>query len=164
MKNQIIASALLTATFLGGCMSPPPANQPAVARFFLETRPGESGVAVQLPQSGTTLEIGPKPVLAEFDIVNAEVVQVDLGRCLLVQLTPAAARDLYRLSAGALGRRLVLTLDDRVLGARRVDQPMADGAVLVFVEVPDEQLPAIVRRIKHTSTQIALAARRDAPH
>ena len=162
MKTTMIGSLLLVAALLGGCQSPPPASfQPVAVRFFLETRPGEPGVPVQLPQSGVTLRVGARPVLGEFDVVNAEVAQVELGRCLMVQLTPAAARDLYRLSAGAQGRRLVLTLNDRVLGARRIDQTMADGTVLVFVELPDERLPALVGRIKRTSTAIALAARPD---
>jgi hypothetical protein len=161
MIRLVAGAALLFASVFGGCMAPAPAAfQPAVARFFLETRPGEAGVEVQLPQSGATINIGPKPVLVESDIINAEVVRVDLGRCLMVQLTPAAARDLYRMSVVAAGRRLVLSLDDRFLGARRIDQAMADGTVLVFVELPDERLPGLVARLKRTSTDLALAGPR----
>jgi hypothetical protein len=158
MKTRV-ASAVLLAALLGGCASPPPAAyRPMVGRFYLETKPGEVGVTVQLPQSGATISVGPRPVLSEYDIVNAEEVQVDLGRCLMVQLTPAAARDLYRLSVGALGRRLVLSLNGRVLGARRLDRAVADGSLLMFVETPDERLPDLVARLKRTSADIAYAA------
>jgi hypothetical protein len=164
MIRALVASLLvLGAVVLAGCRStatPPPAYAPLVARFYLETRPNEAGVPVTLPQSGVALNIAPKPVLVEYDIVNAEVAQVELGRCLLVQLSPAAARDLYRFSVSSVGRRLVLSLNDQVLGARRIESAMADGVVLVFVEMPDDQLPGIVERLKRTSADLAEAARK----
>ena len=36
-----------------------------------------------LPQSGVSLSVNSKPVITEGDIVNVELVQVDLGKCLL---------------------------------------------------------------------------------
>jgi hypothetical protein len=78
-----------------------------------------------------------------------------------MQLSPAAARDLYRLSVAAPGRRLVLTVDDLILGARRIDQPLADGAVLMFVEIADERLPALAARLTVSSRTIALAGPRN---
>lgn len=152
---------ILALALLGGCQSAstkPSAPSPLVTRFFLETKPGEAGVLVQLPQSGVTVNIAPKPVFVEYDIRNAEMAKVELGHCLMLQLTPAASRDLHRLSAAANGRRLVLSLNDAFLGARRIEQAMTDGVVLVFVERPDGQLPELVERIKHTSVEIAAAA------
>lgn len=154
---------LFAAVMLGGCQSMP-ANQPApaplVARLFLETKPGETGVSVQLPQSGVAISVAPKPVFVEYDIAGAEVARVELGQCLLLQLTPAATRDLYRLSVAANGRRLVLALNDAFLGARRIESAMTDGVVLVFVESPDEQLPGLVERIKRTSAGLAAVAQK----
>jgi hypothetical protein len=145
-----------------GCQTSPkaPDYQPLVARFFLEVRPGEAGVPVQLPVSGVRLTVNPKPVLVEYDIVNAEVAKVELGPCLLLQLTPAAARELYRMSVTHLGQRLVLFLNDGPVGARRLEQAMADGVVLVFLETPETDLPAQVARIKRTATDIAAAAKK----
>jgi hypothetical protein len=141
---------------LGGCMSrkekPAP---PLVARFHLELKPGEAGVSLDLPRSGLTIGVQRKPVLVEYDIANAEVAQVELGRCLLVQLRPAAANDLYRLTVSAMGRRLVLLLNDQPVGARRIDQTIADGNLLIFLEVPDEDLPAIVGRLRNTALELA---------
>lgn len=156
--------AVLAAAWFGGCQSAmPPAPtdyQPLVARFYLETTPNEAGLAVQLPSSGVHLNVAPKPVFVEYDLINAEVAQVDLGLCLLVQLTPAASRDLYRLSVGSVGRRLVLSLNDKLLGARRIERAMSDGNIMVFVEVPDAELPGLVNRIKRTSVDIVLAAQK----
>jgi hypothetical protein len=156
---------VLAAFFLAACQSSPPksvaaAAEPLVARFYLETRPDEAGVPVQLPQSGVTLNVGPKPVIVESDVVSAEVVQVELGRCLMLQLTPAAARDLYRLSVSAIGRRLVLSLNGTFLGARRIEQALPDGIILVFVEVPDAELPALAARLKQTSARVAEVVRK----
>jgi hypothetical protein len=149
---------------LGGCATPPPAAPqgyaPLVARFYLEAKADEPGVAVTLPQSGVTLNVAPKPVLVEYDLANAEIAQVELGRCLLVQLNAAATRDLYRLSATAIGRRLVLALNDRFVGARRIEQAMSDGTILTFVEVPDAELPPLVERLKRTSVDLTEAARK----
>lgn len=162
-----LAGALTVVLLLAGCGTPATEAAkdyaPLVARFYLEAKPGESGVAVTLPQSGVTIAVAPKPVVVEYDIANAEVAQVELGRCLLVQLNGVAARDLYRLSVTALGRRLVLALDDRFVGARRIDQAIEDGAILTFVELPDGELPALVARLKRTSGALAEAARKARP-
>lgn len=144
---------------LGACTSSKPTPyQPVVVRFFLETRPGEAGVLLQLPVSGVGVTVAAKPILVEYDVLNAEVARVELGNCLLLQFTPAAARDLYRLSVASMGRRLVLTLNDEPVGARRIEQAIGDGTILVFVERPDAELPGLVERIKRTSADIVAAA------
>ena len=146
---------------LAACTSPKPAAyQPVVVRFFLETRPGEAGVLLQLPVSGVGITVAAKPILVEYDVLNAEVARVELGNCLLLQFTPAAARDLYRLSVASMGRRLVLTLNDEPVGARRIEQAIGDGTILVFVERPDAELPGLVERIKRTSADIVAAAKK----
>ena len=156
--------AVVAAAWLTGCQSAAPMAptdyQPLVARFYLETAPTEAGLTVQLPSSGVTINVAPKPVFVEYDIINAEEAQVDLGRCLLLQLTPAAARDLYRLSVANVGRRLVLSLNDKLLGAHRIERAMSDGNIMVFVELPDAELPALVDRLKRTSVEIVLAAQK----
>lgn len=143
--------------FFSGCQSAPPdpMNVPLVARFFLEARPGEAGVRVQLPVSKLGINVNPRPVFVETDIVDSDLIRVDLGWCMLIRFTPAAARDLYRLSVGNPGRRLVLSFNDMPAGARLIDQAMTEGALLIFVEVDDVNLPPLVERLKRTSADIA---------
>lgn len=163
MRNNLALWLAVAVFGLAGCQSPPPqpaAFRPLVARFFLETKPGESAVPVQLPQSGVSIGVAPKPVFSEYDIINAEVARVDLGLCVLVQLSPTATRDLYRLSVPAQGRRLVLSLNEACLGVHRIERAMADGMVPVFLEVPDEQLTGIVQQLKLTSAELARTARK----
>ena len=145
---------------LAGCQSPTSVDYtPTVARFFLEEAAART-VSATLPQSGVRVMIGPKPVLTEGDIVNVELMQVELGKCLMFQLTPAAARDLYRVSGSNQGRRLVLFLNDVAVGARRMEGPLAEGRVFVFVEMADAALPALVENIKKTSVALQRAAAR----
>lgn len=150
-----VAFVALLAGLPGGCHTAPRDYTPTAARFYLEA---DGGTTLTLPQSGVRIAVAAKPVISEFDVVNVEIAQVELGRCLLFQLTPSAARDLYRLTASHQGRRLVLTLDGRAVGARRIDGPFGDGTVLIFVELPDDQLPALVRNLKLTSGELQRAA------
>jgi hypothetical protein len=138
-------------------------NAPLAARVFLEARSGEASATVVLPESGVAVALSPQPVLLETDFADADVAEVEFGRCLLLRLRPAAAADLHRLSVEARGRRLVLALNDEFLGARRLEGALEDGALLIFLEVPDERLPVIAAQVKRTSlalTAVAQQARR----
>ncbi len=125
---------------------------PTLARFFIETPAGTVGMT--LPQSGVQLAVSAKPMITEFDFVDVAVAQVELGRCLMFRLTPAAARDLYRLSVTNQGRRLVLVVNGVPLGARRIDRPLDNGTVLVFAEVADDALPALANNLRKTSAEL----------
>lgn len=153
----LVLWAILALTACQQTSKQPP-YEPLVARLFLETRPDEAGITVRLPVSGVSVNVAAKPVLVEYDLRNAETARVDLGPCLLLQVSPAAARDLYRLSVSAVGRRLVLLLNDEPVGVHRIEQALAEGTILVFVERPDTELPALVERLKRTTADIATAA------
>jgi hypothetical protein len=152
---------LLAILFVSGCQTADdsPLDQPLIARFFMEVRPGTPGMAVQLPVSKVLINVNPKPVLVEHDIANVEFAKVDLGWCLYFQFHSAAARDLYRLSVANTGGRLVLTLNDTPIGARVIEGPFADGNMLIFVELPNDQLPPIAERLKRTAATLAKKGR-----
>lgn len=143
------------ALLLAGCRTTEPAvnYNPTLARFFLESA-GGAGAEFVLPRSGVRLVVNAKPVFTEGDVVGVELAQVELGRCLMFTLTPAAARDFYRLSGSNQGRRLLLLLNGAPAGARRLDGPIADGVVFVFVEMPDEALPGLVSDLKQSTAAI----------
>ena len=162
MRIFIGGAVLLAATPFAGCKAlNPPARDftPTVARFYLESTDGGASTAV-LPISGVRVAIGDKPLVTEGDIVNVDLVQVDLGRCLLFHLTPSAARDLYRFSGSNQGRRLVLMLNNVPIGARRIEGPITDGAVFIFAEVADAELPVLATNLKKTSAELQRAIAR----
>jgi len=119
------------------------------ARFYIEASDGQSEL-LTLPRSGVQISVMPKPVFTEYDFVNVEMAQSEEGKCLEFQFTPAAARDLYKLTVANPGRRLVLVLGDVAFGARRIVRPVDTGTLFVFVEVPETTLPALVVSLKET--------------
>jgi hypothetical protein len=139
---------------LAGCRTIAPQLTVAErARFYLESA-DESGERVTLPLSGAQISIQPKPVFTEYDVVDVRIAHAELGECLAFQLTAAAAQDLRRLSTANPGKRLVLLLGGVPFGARRMSQPLDQGVLLVFVEVPDAALPALLANLRETSAAL----------
>lgn len=152
--------AFALSLLVGGCASKAPKDYtPSVARFFLESATGD-GTPITLPQSSVRLAVNSKPVITEGDIVNVELVQVDLGKCLFFQLSPSATRDFYRMSVSHQGRRLVLLINDVPIGARRIDGAITNGVIYVFAEIPEADLPALVDNLKKTSVAIQKEVRK----
>lgn len=146
---------LLAGLLMAGCASKsrvPPESIVRV-RFMLEAADNRS-LSLELPRSGVRIAVNPQPVVTEFDVIEAAVAQVELGRCLMFRLTPSATRDLYRLTGTNQGRRLVLTVDGNPLGARRIEAPIADGTIFVFAEVPDESLERLVAAVRASSAEL----------
>ena len=109
-----------------------------VPRLMIETRSmdygGTGGTYVTLPVSGTSIPIRGEPLATEFDIDNVEMVEVDLGLALLIQLDDLASRRLYRATVSNNGSRIVLMVDGEAVGARRIDGAIMDGNLFTFVE------------------------------
>lgn len=134
--------------------------KPVLVRIFVEAGGDLAGMPVQLPLSGSQIYVSPKPVYGEFDILSAELVRVDIGMCLYFQLTPDATRDFYRFSLQNRGRRIVISLNGAPVGAQLLDQPVSNGALFFFVELPDKDLPDYVQRINKTSRDAAKQAKK----
>jgi len=146
----VLCAALLVA----GCATAPVAEGPgSLARFHLESAEA-TGIRVTLPRSGSSIAVAEKPVLTEYDIVGIDIAQVSMGKCLLFRLTPAAARDLRKMTQANPGQRLVLRVDERACGARRIDETIDDGRLFIFVERPDEELPALQRALEKTARRM----------
>lgn len=163
MKRHFAGWWALALLLLAGCQSKDPRDVASVLpRFFLEAGGDAAGTPLVLPKSGVNLRVNSKPVITEGDILDAELVQVELGKCLMFKLTPSAARDFYRLSGSHQGRRLVLVINDDPLGARRIDGAIADGVIFIFVETPEEQLPGLVEKLKQSAAATQREIRRKA--
>jgi len=145
----------LGSLILGGCLGEKdrPENL-VIPRLLVETRGMDYGAAggavVTLPVSGTTIQVQEAPVATEFEFRNVEMVKVDLGLALLIQLDDMASRRLYRASVSNMGGRLVLLVNGNAIGARRIDGAIQDGNVFTFVEVPDEDLGELVIDLKES--------------
>ena len=144
-------------TFLGicllcGCKKEQNPKDLILPRLMIEVRGVDYGVMqgtiVKLPVSGTTITIQDQPFINEFDILNVEMVKVDIGVALLLQVSPQASRSLYRRSISNMGGRIVLMVSGNAIGARRIDGAIEDGNFYTFVEVDDEELGKLVFDMK----------------
>lgn len=151
--RRMVGLGLLVCIALSGCRTADPAFRPTWARFFLESADGR-GMPLVLPQSEVRITVNQRPVFTEADIINVDIAQVELGRCLAFQLSSSATRDCYRLTGSSQGRRLVLAINGEPFGARRIEGPIANGLVMVFVELPDSALPALVSDMRRSTAKL----------
>lgn len=129
-----------------------------VPRLMIESRGmsyGGSGVSsVTLPISGSSIKLEREPIVAEYDIINVEMVKVDLGLALMIQVTDKASRELYRRSVTHAGSRVVFTCNDQAIGARRLTGVIEDGLWYTFVEIPDDELGQFVLDLKASIAEL----------
>ncbi|MEN8662839.1 MAG: hypothetical protein ACN4GF_04990 [Lentimonas sp.] len=162
MKNLIsksllalLACMLLTLT---GCSDEELDYNLKVPRLMLENRGlnygNLNGESVTLPLSRTQISLQKDPAVSEFDIANIELVKVDLGLALLIQVSERGSRALYRASVTNNGGRIVLMINGNAIGARRIDGAIQDGKFFTFVELPDDDLEELVLDVKSTIAQI----------
>jgi len=112
---------------------------------------------VVMPESGAKISLHRDPLVSEFEVINVELVRVDLGLALLLQVSEQAARDLYRASITNHGGRVVLMINGNPIGARRLDGALSEGQFYTFVELPEAELPQIVLDLKRSIAEIQAA-------
>ena len=170
MKNSspVAFLCVLFVLFLAGaCRDKTNLDGVTIPRLMIESRgaggySGPSSYLLRLPVSGTVVAVEREPVINEFEINNVELVKVDLGMALLLQVSAEGSRKLYRASVSGMGGRIVLTINGKPVGARRIDSAISDGNFFTFVEMPDEELEALVVDLKESviKLQTNLAERR----
>jgi len=125
-----------------------------VARFLIEANERDAFATVTLPVSGVQIAVNNRPVVTEFDFTGVDLAQSDMGRFLVFSLTPEAARDIYRVTGSNQGKRLVLFINGKPVGARVIDGAFNTGSIAVFAAIPDEELPMIVKNLNGTSEEL----------
>lgn len=129
-----------------------------VPRLMIESRgmdyPGSRGMTLTLPISGSTIQVESQPIVNEFDIINAEMVKVDMGLALMLQLTDKGRRELYRRSITNNGNRIVLTSNGEAIAARALDGAITDGKFYTFVEIEDDELGQFVLDLKASIAEL----------
>ena len=160
MKKPLLSGVLvltLAALFaLVGCNTSTKKKDfiPTVARFYLEAKEGDAFASVTLPVSGVQIAVNNKPMVTEYDFTRVELAQSDLGQFMVFSLTGDAARDLYRTTGTNQGKRLVLFINDKPVGARMIDRAFNTGTIAVFAALPDDILPELVKNLNGTSIDL----------
>ena len=105
----------------------------------------------RLPRSGTVIPLAPKAQFTEYDIERCTVMDNELGRSLVFELTSRAVKDLYRVTATNQGRRIVTVVNGLPIGAIRITSPISQGYIVTYVEVEDAELEKLAKEITQTS-------------
>jgi hypothetical protein len=154
----LIGFLLLGFAVLSGCGKEQKKQNLKVPRLMMEARGvnygGLTGAVATLPVSGTKIQLQRDPLVSEFEIRNVELVKVDLGLALLLQVSEKGARELYRASVSNNGGRVVLEINGNAIGARRFDGAITDGNLYTFVEIPDDELEQLVFDLKASILEI----------
>ena len=112
------------------------------------------GRVVTLPRSRSQIAINLEPFVSEFEIQRVELVRVDAGLAMMLQLTEAGARALYRESVASNGLLAVLLINGNAIAARRLDGAINDGKYYTFVDVADEALHDLVLDLNRSIREI----------
>lgn len=146
---------LVFAFAAGGCNTTKKKDyEKTVVRFMLESDGREMAGTARLPRSGTIIGIAPKAQFTEYDIARCSVVQNELGRSLVFELSEQAARDLFRLTASSQGRRIITVINGRPVGATRINAPFGQGYIVTYVEIDDAELDKLAEDITRTSKDL----------
>lgn len=149
IKNFILLICLIP--ILSGCHHTQPLTKKQTLRLYIQAEkniPSEWSVPVTLPISKKTFRLFPKPVITEELIDNIELIQTDFGKCIQLSLTPNGTESLHNATLNNYGKVLVLLENNQALGFRPIESPIDKNVVMIFIEVPDIQLPSVVSQLK----------------
>ncbi|MGJ8639330.1 MAG: hypothetical protein ACSHYA_08040 [Opitutaceae bacterium] len=154
IQKSLLALVCCAFLALAGCIGEDDYENMKVPRLMLESRGVNYGSLigeqVTMPDSKAKISLNKEPLVNEFEIINVDLVKVELGLALLVQVSERGSRALYRASVTNNGNRVVLLINGNPVGARRLDGAIADGNLYTFVELPDDELEQLVIDIKGT--------------
>lgn len=156
-KILTLLAVALGAVFIAGCQSPSRDYTPHITRFYLEESshlPASHITEMILPVSGSHITVQSKPVYAEWDIASVTSYETEFGPAIVLLFRPEAAAAFYRTTINNQGKRLVVTINGVPLGAYYIKAPVEDGRIMFYLEIPDEEIPEVVRSIQKTSDEI----------
>jgi hypothetical protein len=137
MKSLSVLGAL-AALCLAGCTPDLPTD---IASVFIEA-PASTGASMRLdvvlPVSGLRIPVLTTALVKAESILNTEVVEAgpqDMRQVfLLVQVDRKSGADIMQYSAEAVGKQLVLVVNETAVGIMRLEGQVVDGNLLFHVE------------------------------
>ncbi|MEN9815664.1 MAG: hypothetical protein RLZZ412_1646 [Verrucomicrobiota bacterium] len=137
MKSLSVLGAL-AALCLAGCTPDLPTD---IASVFIEAPPSTGPsmkLFVELPVSGLRIPVITTALVKAESVLNTEVVEAgpqDMRQVfLLVQVDRKSGADILQYTAEAVGKQLVLVVNDTAVGIMRIEGQIVDGNLLFHVE------------------------------
>ena len=158
----IFIAMAVVLSLLGGCrtMDQIRADKPEMMpRFYLSTHGTDADsltTLVTLPMSQISMFVQAQPVMYEGDVTSVDLVKVDLGYCVSFNFNATATRALYRLAVANQGRNLVLFINGAPIGFRTIDNYFEDGSMMMFLEMPNEDVPEYAEKLQKSIETIHL--------
>ena len=118
------------------------------------TSMGEQTSTVVMPISDIKYTIYNEALLTEASIVNIELVKVKLGKALFFQFDLLGSRALFRTTTTSKGQSLVLLINGKPAGARKMGYTIQNGQLIMFVEVTDAKLDELVLGLRETIRRV----------
>ncbi|MEY2751866.1 MAG: hypothetical protein RLZZ550_1837 [Verrucomicrobiota bacterium] len=137
MKPLPVLGAL-AVLLLAGCTPDLPTD---IASVFIEA-PASTGASMRLdvvlPVSGLRIPVLTTALVKAESVLNTEVVEAgpqDMRQVfLLVQVDRKSGADIMQYSAEAVGKQLVLVVNETAVGIMRLEGQVVDGNLLFHVE------------------------------
>jgi hypothetical protein len=122
--------------------------------FDFQTIDPQEGKALIMPISGLTYRYVQNSGLSEVDLDSVAEVENQNVPCLLFSFSSSGTKTLYRETGLHQGLMLFTFVNDQPIGACRVTQPIEDGEMIVFVEIPPDQLTSYVADLQDSIKKI----------
>ncbi|MGA2052639.1 MAG: hypothetical protein ABSH19_04940 [Opitutales bacterium] len=122
--------------------------------FEFQTIDPQEGKSLTMPMSGLTYRYVENSGLTEVDLDGVQEVENQNVPCLLFTFSTAGQRALYRDTASHEGLMMFTFVNDQPIGACRITQPIEDGQLVVFVEIPPDQLTSYVADLQDSIKKI----------
>jgi hypothetical protein len=129
----------LSALLLAGCKNTDIPDE--IASIFMEASPSSGGSMkqeVRLPVSQVAITVMTRPLVPAEEILGTQPMtsgDPDLRQdFLLVQLDRKGAIDVMNYTKEAIGRQLVLVINDAAVGIMPISQQIVDGNLMFHVE------------------------------
>lgn len=130
----LFCAILFVASFRGNAISANTAFDVIEVRL-VDNDPNVQGPQLLLEGTQQIVEVSSAPLLSAHDFIEAGDIDWTEGKPgFLVQLTPAGAEKLNRLSADNVGRSLALIFDGKLLATPRILDPIVGGGFLLTME------------------------------
>jgi hypothetical protein len=122
--------------------------------FDFQTVDPQAGLPLVMPISGIQYHYIPKSGPNEVDLDGVQIANVQDISCLQFSFSDSGLRKLARETALHEGLKLFTFVNDKPIGVTPITQPINDGQLYVFVEIPEDQLQSYTKDLQDSIDRI----------